>query len=440
MDTNAEKKFGFKDDVINAASAKALEVGKDNFKKEKDVILNPQTNETKSGTLPQGFSKIKNLRTFQGDVAEAIKNQNASILTITMAEEARKGKQIQQAEQILDPEKDSQASILERIVGRKPEKKPEVVQKPTNFQQVPVQHTTPPIPIAPIQARTQSAYMGNNLIRSSPKKNIDPQVFRNSLTIIASILLIVLGVGAVGGFYYLQKKSPTIANQTPLDQTIIPFETKEVISTDTTDKESFVQKINDLRNEKEIAANSVMYIGLTRTEETQERKLQTEELFTLLKTNAPGSLLRALDSEFMLGMYRTTENQPFLIIKLSSFDNAFDGMYKWEKTINKDIGAIFSSRTVPITSYTPTSTNTSTTSSTTVKTIAVKTLVNTDASLPSSFEDITIKNKDARVLKNSRGDTVLLYSFLDQHTLLITSSEEVLREVINKLVALKLVR
>ena len=52
-----------------------------------------------------------------------------------------------------------------------------------------------------------------------------------------------------------------------------------------------------------------------------------------------------------------------------------------------------------------------------------------------SFEDITIKNKDARILKNNRNDTVLLYSFLDKNTLLITSSESVFQDLANRLIS-----
>src|SRR3989344_3445901 len=55
---------------------------------------------------PQGESRetiIKNLRTFQGDMAEAIQNQNASVLTIALAEKKKKDK-IPKVKKPIDPE------------------------------------------------------------------------------------------------------------------------------------------------------------------------------------------------------------------------------------------------------------------------------------------------------------------------------------------------
>ena len=54
--------------------------------------------------------------------------------------------------------------------------------------------------------------------------------------------------------------------------------------------------------------------------------------------------------------------------------------------------------------------------------------------------DITIKNKDARILKSPTGQTVLLYSFYNNNMLILTDNEETLRALLTKLDSEKLSR
>jgi hypothetical protein len=44
-----------------------------------------------------------------------------------------------------------------------------------------------------------------------------------------------------------------------------------------------------------------------------------------------------------------------------------------------------------------------------------------------------VENHDARVLYNNTGDIVLLWTFVDQHTLAITTNPATLREIISRL-------
>jgi hypothetical protein len=94
----------------------------------------------------------------------------------------------------------------------------------------------------------------------------------------------------------------------------------------------------------------------------------------------------------------------FIIFRLSSFENAFAGMLAWEETLAEDIGPLFKNSTKLATLY-PTK----------------------------EFEDITARNKDARVLRSETGEILLLYSFFDNNTLIITENDEAMRSLINKL-------
>jgi hypothetical protein len=231
-----------------------------------------------------------------------------------------------------------------------------------------------------------------------------------------------------------------ISTPNPVDRTTISFNKKETIPTENLTRDTLEKKIIEYRNNNTLNNGSILYLALTKKIDGSEFPINSKELFTVLNTEAPESLLRSFGNTFMLGMYKMDSSEPFLLIELSSFANAFDGMLKWEKTINKDLGSIFSNRSISITSHTTEIPESPITSTTTLKTVSETRVVNSDLLGISVFEDITFKNKDARVLKNTRGETILLYSFLDPKTVLITSSEKVLHEIINKLISEKLVR
>jgi hypothetical protein len=44
-----------------------------------------------------------------------------------------------------------------------------------------------------------------------------------------------------------------------------------------------------------------------------------------------------------------------------------------------------------------------------------------------------VKNKDTRILRDSHGNTVLLYSFINKETLIITTNEATFNEIYDRL-------
>lgn len=428
-----DNKFNFADETINEVGKKAVDAGREHFEKEKDIF------ERINGIAPEAISTpnyseeqkeapvkpnpkapnvvIKNLRTFQGDVAEAIKKQNASVITIAMAEKNREAKK--QSGSAKPEDFITHENELQRILGKK---------TPPGLPKEPA--PTLPTVEKPVLPRTE-------IYKEEPKKKVSPEFIKNALTISGSVLLILLGVGAIIGFYILQEK-PSVAPPQKVDQTIVAFNSKTEIETAGIQRDNLILKLNSLREGTLGNPNDIQYIALTKKTDTDTVSISTGELFAILSTGIPASTIRAFGDQFMLGLYTLQRNEPFLIIKVTSFDNAFAGMLAWEKTMNKDIGSIFSSRSIPITSVPASNTFPNATSST--STAPVTRVVNVDSLIKSEFEDITIQNKDARVLKNTRGDDIVLYSFLDQNTILITSSQKAFYEILNKFIAEKLVR
>lgn len=98
---------------------------------------------------------------------------------------------------------------------------------------------------------------------------------------------------------------------------------------------------------------------------------------------APGSLTRAVSPVFMIG---TLNENRFMILKVTSYENAYAGMLQWEN----------------------------------------------DFAPNSVFKDVVSRNKDARVLY--AGTTpVVLYSFFDNKWIIITTNLETLHILIDRL-------
>ncbi len=328
------------------------------------VVINPENLPAKKEI------QIKNLRTLQGDVADAIKKQNTSVITIAVAEQKRKREK-------------------------------------------------------------------------EPKSTENKSKTNNTLAIVLSIIFIILGLGTIFAFYFFQKTPASQEERRNKVQTIIGYDQIIAIPINSLSKEKLLEFFDKERRNESINRDEILYTALIEDlMEGQTRFISTEEFFALLEHSAPPALLRSFGKDFMFGFYKLEGNEPFLIIEIESFENAYNEMFKWEENINKDVGSIFSKRTIAITeknddtnsSFTGMATSSATT------TENVTRIMNYDLDINSEFEDETYRNKDARVLKNINGETVLLYSFLDKNTLLLTTNGTVLLEMVDRLAEEKLVR
>jgi hypothetical protein len=379
-----DKKIELDDERIDAITKKIADGGRDDLKKQQEIFsringgkdlsqfASQPISEAKVGTPENTPSVvIKSLRTFQGDAAEIIKNQNESVLTIALAEKKK-----------VDQE-----------------------------------------------------------IKTAPPAN--PELKKKVLIIATSVALVVLGVGAIIVFYNLQKRAPAVAELPPQEKAILEYSKIISLNVSTTTRDKLVEVLVGKKREADLRSDEIANVSLIKDTSWGQTNITASDFFTLLKTKAPSYVLRSFGESFMFGFYNTQENETFILIKLSSFENAFDGMLKWEANLNDDLGPLFTKR-APIAPVPPpplqTSTTTSKAGSSSTPTIKIPQVLNFDTPDAIGFIDETVKNKDARILKNSRGDTILLYSFLDKETLLITSSEAVLEKMIEKINSQKIIR
>lgn len=144
--------------------------------------------------------------------------------------------------------------------------------------------------------------------------------------------------------------------------------------------------------------------------------LGATQFFSLMAPGAPVELARTMEEPYLLGIHVFDGHQAFLILTVDSYEQAFSGMLRWEATMRNDLGVLFVRTPRPripeegIASSTPTT-----------------------GPINTGFVDAVVENHDARVVKNENGDLLLLWTFLDKNTLLITTNEYTLRELLTRL-------
>lgn len=338
----------------------------------------------------RGESAPQNIHTYQSDIANAIKNDNVSMIKIALAEKKR------------NEGKPGFDSVLE-------------------------------------QENKVSRYY-----------------------IAAGIVGVFVILGLLSVYLYVKNKESN-EQAVEIAKAKVPalLYTESESTIDTTDKDPY-----EIFREILVEKNGIMDLGTmkamipTISAGTTTVALTTSDFFTVINARTPDLLVRALESNFLLGVY--SYNNPrdvFAIFKVNSYDPAFAGMLEWETNIPSDVGELFINKKTTTNvkdaimgtssdqkvtgseDFNPLEallgTNNSNTSTSTEETPAAipdepkretVSFINSD-----KFIDKVVENKDARVLTSSNGEAKMLYTFLDKRTLVIATSDKVLKEIIFRL-------
>lgn len=299
---------------------------------------NPLPNTESAPALPPEESSadssfhLKQIRTFQGDVANALHDQKESLFSIQQTER------------------------LKRSSGRSVAPEPE----PAN-----------------------------------------PEQKRAAVYLLAGLALAAAGTFAAwfGYSQYAKKTAPPVI-AAPASRFISPQDETDINFASTT-RETLVAAVTE--KSAGTAAGSITHLVMRQGSASGAPLATTAQFLAKLNAQAPGNLVRAFDPLFMIG---SLGSHRFLIIKVSSFENAFPGMLAWEADMAADIGPLFASNE------------------------ALKTIPS-----DSVFTDVISKNKDVRVLAGTGTSTepLLLYTFFENRLLIITDGLDALQTIVDRL-------
>lgn len=252
---------------------------------------------------------------------------------------------------------------------------------------------------------------------------------RSDIWIVAiRVLIILLLVVGGGGLLYYGYTWFTQAD----DPVPITFESGALFFPEN-EKEVTLESLRpntlaDLVERSLIAEGDATHVYVTKIDPTvtdfNKIVLPAQEFLTLITPNIPNTLARALQDRYMFGIYNDRQNQPFLILKLNSFEIGFAEMLNWEKTLQADLKPLFGD----IEPFVRISNDPNVSEG--EEPLSIEEVVQIDTK---AFKDAVIRNRDARVIHDPIGNSVFLYAFIDDETLIITTTETTFLEIINRL-------
>lgn len=145
-------------------------------------------------------------------------------------------------------------------------------------------------------------------------------------------------------------------------------------------------------------------------------------IFATAGIPAPDIVLRNIvGARSMAGIVFAAKSQsPFFVLSVASYNDTFAGMLSWESTMIRDLEVLYPSYPVDVALAT-----------TTDMTVTPKTVA-TPISTP-SFRDETIANHDVRVYRDALGQSILIYGYWNQKTLVIARDSQAFTEILRRL-------
>ncbi len=211
--------------------------------------------------------------------------------------------------------------------------------------------------------------------------------------------------------------APSAAFITVDDTIVVPTQTGDTRST-------LMQALENEREKTGLALGLIsrLYVTAPATTSAQNEtptapaELMAQGILSIIAPDVPSELVRALAPQYLLGIHAFDGNQAFFIFKTDNYGQAFAAMLAWENSIGPGLSPLFD-RTPAV--HIPEEGTTA---------VAVGPQL-----LATPFVDRVVENHDARVIQNSAGDILLMWTFIDRQTLVITTNEYTLREIISRL-------
>jgi len=260
---------------------------------------------------------------------------------------------------------------------------------------------------------------GEEKISTEVRKNHTKQILLGFL----SFALIAGGI--VGGYYLYQKSS--LAVPTPVQKTLPIFSIvradRQIVLTIAGEKElELATKINETFSSI-VGANGennqkIVEIILGEKKGEELNRISGSDFIKKASLKMPDALSRSLIDQWMIGTFIENDDNkiPFIIFKTDFFQNAFSGMLSWEASMPDDLADFLNFKDKARASE-----NTASTS------------IASYFSIRGKFVDKQIKNRDVREFINNQGEILFLYSFIDKDTIVFTTSEQALINIIGRI-------
>lgn len=249
-----------------------------------------------------------------------------------------------------------------------------------------------PVPMPPLE-RVISTPVSEQVVTPAPTNKAYRTFVRWAVIVLIILTGIALALFASIYFNVFKKDSP--AEQTPITvPTFIETTTQTPLMIEGT-KETFLSALKE--NVTKAGSGLTQFYPTVQEGETT-RPGSSAEILNFLNTHLDERTKKSLNPTIMMGSISTSKNEPFIVLQSSNFDVLFTGLLAWEPNLYTDFAPLFGDAT------------------------------------PSKikFKDAVRDNTSTRILYDDAGNEILLYSFINQKTVVITTSGEALSELIKQ--------
>ncbi len=239
--------------------------------------------------------------------------------------------------------------------------------------------------------------------------------------IAGSLLLIVSGIGVY------------IAYTNYLDKTRVIFAPVVSAPIFVDEREQLTGAGLDLSQAIEQSVARMIAVGAVRLLYFETATTNSDSVFSALRLSAPDILLRNVNAAgSMAGVVNIDGRQsPFFVLSVDSYSETFSGMLQWEPSMLGELAQLFP----PYIKPTPPVLSATSTAVTTKKTNVAGKATSTSNALGAQivFLDDIVANHDVRIHRDVEGQSVLVYGYWNQTTLVIARDPAAFSEILQRL-------
>jgi hypothetical protein len=394
--------------------------------------MEPESKDQKATTSSSDTSILKPLQTYERDIAELISAHQVNAVSVNLAATKKREEEKEREKRILENKKLEESKPFIPLVNSN--KVPDAPKAPQDSLIKVEEPRNPQIEIDNIvdkkpqqDAIPKSVFTPQErIVRPAAQKLSTRDVIytrqdvkgsgKNKFLIVFGFILIIGGILALGYllFNYIGTKQDTnTVIVAPVKTSLIPPDTTTSILVTNSNPRDIANAFRGVLAQN-LADPSLLKVSFTDTQDSAQKEISAETFFNVATQTSPDRLARSFREEMFAGIYAQGDKHPLFIFKIENFDTAYDGMLTWEKTMYQDFESFIRTEKVG---------------------------EETIATLPAqNFIDVIIANKDCRVLKDGFGNDIIVYSFIDQETLIIADSEETFKEIVARYTSSQLIR
>ena len=244
--------------------------------------------------------------------------------------------------------------------------------------------------------KRENGYLDQKIPIERKRSNMNRNLLLGFGIIVVIVAAVLVGIGSmwkdVGGLF-----------GTEITNSIIPVNKQVVLNVDKKTELPFDDLTESALVENNILSSELLHLRFIKETEVVDKEtgnvkkmkstLPVDEFFKLWKNNTPEVLVRSFKKEdYMFGFYNDeTKTSPFLLFELKSFDQAFAGMLKWEKTMCEDLQIVFQDK---------------------------------EGCAQSKFKNNQLLDIDIRIIEAKQGVPAMLYGFLNNESVLIITKNK----------------